>query len=41
MQYATDSYGVIANVDAGLEYNATIELVNVTGNSWTTAVTVK
>ena len=34
-QSATDSYGVIVNADAGLEYNATIELVNVTGNSWT------
>ena len=34
-QSATDSYGVIVNADSGLEYNATIELVNVTGNSWT------
>ena len=34
-QSATDSYGVIVNADAGLEYNATVELVNVNGNSWT------
>ena len=34
-QSRTDGYGVIVNADAGLEYNATIELVNVTGNSWT------
>ena len=34
-QSATDSYGIIVNADPGLEYNATVELVNVNGNSWT------
>ena len=34
-QSRTNSYGVIVNADPGLEYDATIELVNVTGNSWT------
>ena len=34
-QSRVDAYGIIVNADAGLEYNATVELVNVTGNSWT------
>ena len=28
-------YGLTSGTDPGLEYNITVELVNVTGNSWT------
>ena len=31
----TDAYGLTPGTDSGLEYNITVELVNVTGNSWT------
>jgi len=31
----TDAYGLTSGTNQGLEYNITVELVNVTGNSWT------
>jgi len=31
----TNAYGLTPGTDQGLEYNITVELVNVTGNSWT------
>ena len=31
----TNAYGLTPGTDPGLEYNITVELVNVTGNSWT------
>ena len=31
----TNAYGLTPGTDEGLEYNITVELVNVTGNSWT------
>lgn len=31
----TNAYGLTPGTDSGLEYNITVELVNVTGNSWT------
>ena len=34
-QSSTTFYGLNASADQGLEYNITVELVNVTGNSWT------
>ena len=31
----TNAYGLTSDINEGLEYNITVELVNVTGNSWT------